>query len=214
MSPEQRARFFMPAWTLCCQRNRWFTREGFAVVEEQLLPAEGRQAIAFARQRARMRDGARAPQPFTLRDLHHGCYLVALGRDKDTERLTNKEQDRIVALVRYLAAPMDLKAIATWQAYQRGEDPGQQVRTKHFIRSRGPEAILRHLTHDLTGGQTKDWESLDEKKQAELSRLLAQRPVYGHSPKLEGRGQKAEVRKPNPKQYVLNPHKKFGSGLL
>ena len=202
MSPGQKFKYFMPAWNRCCKLNGWHTRDKAAVVDTAALTAEGRQMWALARQRALSREDS-AGRP-TLDDMRHACYIVAIKKDKETDALTNDEQDRIVALFNLLADPLDLEAMQIWTAYQRGENPGNKKRRKWFMKSRAPEGVLRHITQDLTGGQTKDFESLDDQKEAELCRLLAQRPVYSGAPK-----------SPRSKRtYVLNPHKKFETANL
>lgn len=201
MTEGQRNRFFMPEWQKCVRANGWHTSGGFAVVDEARLNEEGRQAVALARQRARMRDGALlcGPQPFTLSDLRHGCYIVAIRRDKETEHLSNDDQDRIVALFKLLADPDDLAALQNWQAYQRGENPGNRKRRKWFIKSRAPEAVSRHIAMDLTRGRTKDLESLSDQEESNLARVLAQRPVYTGAPKaVNGK-----------RNYQLDPNRKF-----
>ncbi len=201
MTEGQKTRFFMPEWQRCCRLNGWHTRDKAAVIDVSKLTAEGRQVFALARQRAVTED-----RQVDLRDVRHACYIVAIRKDKDTEALTNDEQDRIVALFRLLADPLDLGARGTWEAYQRGENPGNKKRRRYFIRSRAPEAVLRHMTMDLTSGQTKDFSSLDDKKEAELARLLAQRPIYPGSSVTTGKSRK--------RTYVLNPHKKFETASL
>lgn len=206
MSPGQRNRFFMPPWQRCCRLNGWHTQDGAAAPargEWQVTSDEMRKVITFARQLSVTKRGTPA---FTLREMHHACYIVALGRDKETEHLTNDDQDRIVALVNYLADPLDLKACQVWQAYQRGENPGNKKRRQWFIKSRAPEAVSRHIALDLTQGRTKDLESLSDQEEANLARLLAQRPVY------PGAKAKGENRKSGNRTYVLNPHKKFSQG--
>jgi hypothetical protein len=217
MTPAQKFNFFMPAWNKAVHANGWHTRD-HAAAGVEATSAELLDLISIAKKFSMKERGTPF---FTLRDLRHACTILCLGRDKDTDKLNNSEQDHIVALFHLLAQPMSIAARTKYDAYQRGENPGKKVRRQYFIKSRAPEAVLRHLTHDLTGGRTKDWESLEDSKQAELARLLKQRPIYGHSPRIQqeeaeragkGSGSAASAvscSKSGPKNYVLDPGKTF-----
>lgn len=181
----------MPPWQRCCKLNGWHTRDKAAVVDESKLTAEGRQVFTLARQMAL----GRGSNP-TLDDMRHACYIVAIKKDKETEHLTNDEQDRIVALFNLLADPDDIAARNIWEAYQRGENPGNKKRRKWFIKSRAPEAVSRHIAMDLTQGRTRDLESLSDQEEANLARLLAQRPKYVGAPAAP-RSQRTYQLKPN-----------------
>jgi hypothetical protein len=222
MTDAQKFKFFMPAWTACCKANGWHTRDYTAVIDASRLNEEGRQMFALARQRS-----LAAKRGMTLSDLRHACYIVCLTRDKATSALNNSEQDHIVALFNVLKDPLSLAARAVWEAYQRGENPGNKNRRKYFIKSRAPEGVLRHLTADLTQNQTKEWESLDDNGQKNLARLLAQRRIYGRpeamvqGPKSKVQSQRpdaggspggAQSKAPSPKNYVLNPQLVFTKG--
>jgi hypothetical protein len=195
MTEPQKFKYFMPAWNACVKANGWCTREGAAVVDVSRLNEEGRQVFAIARQMAIVE----GRQP-TLRDVRRACYVRCIKRNKDTDSLNNNEQDHIVALFKLLTDPDDLAARATWDAYERGENPGNKVRRKWFIKSRAPEATLRHITQDLTSGRTKDHESLSEGEEKNLARLLAQRPNYRKPQNIPLGGRR---------QYQLDPNKTF-----
>jgi hypothetical protein len=226
MTPSQKFNFFMPAWNAAVKANGWHTRGGAAAgYEGRVTCDEMGKVITFARQMWlargwRSEDGSRMVEGPTLRDLRHACTVVCLGRDKDTDKLNNKEQDHIVALFKLLANPLSIAARTTFDAYQRGENPGGKVRQNYFIKSRAPEAVVRHLTMDLTGGRTRDPESLTDEEKHNLARLLAQRPVYGHrakvsSPQSSVHSQPAAtaaVAKPNPKHYVMKPELVYTKG--
>jgi len=215
MTEAQKFKFYFPAWNRCVRANGWFTQAGAAVVDEARLNEEGRKVLTLARQIG----AARQHRP-TIDHLRHAAHIVALGRDKSSEHLTNAEVDKVVCLFNLLANPNNLTAITQWHAYQRGEDPGAVKRQKYFIHSRAPEAVLRKLTFDLTSGRTRDPEALDDNERKALARLLAQRGVYGHKSKIEDRSSKiaGPTSKPNSqlptsnsgkKDYVLKPQLVF-----
>ena len=206
MTDLQRTRFYFPAWNLCCRANGWKMAGSRLVFDAGALTEEGRKAVTLANQRALMEH-----RPVTLDDLRHGVHIVALGRDKSSEHLTNAEVDRVVALFHYLRAPEDLTAVMKWTAYERGEDPGQLRRIEFVIRS-VPEALQRHIALDMIG--TRDWESASLAQKLILSRRIAQWKSGKRAGKAESGKRKAEtgnlpaaVAAGN--SYQLDPNKKF-----
>jgi hypothetical protein len=202
----------------------WHTRDGAAVVDIARLENEALQVVEIANKMA-----GREQRRTTLRDLRHACTVLCLGRDKDTDTLNNSEQDYIVSLFKVLANPLDIAARSAFESYKAGKNPGAVKRQKYFIHSRAPEAVLRKLTFDLTSGRTRDPEALDDDERQALARLLAQRGVYGHRPKIqqeqaeltevggqksEAGGQTSDIRPPasGPKDYVMNPQLTFTKG--
>ncbi|HOQ48170.1 MAG TPA: hypothetical protein PLH97_10995 [Verrucomicrobiota bacterium] len=175
MTNGQKYKFYFPAWNACCQANGWHTSDGFATVDESRLSEEGRKVLTFARQRALMRDGVKllAAQPVKLDDLRHGAHWVALGRDKSSEDLTNAEVDRVVALFQVLTDPDDLGARLKWDAYLRGEDPGEVKRLDWSIRHAAPDAYVRTIAADKFG--TRAWEHLNVNQKRQLAITLTER---------------------------------------
>ncbi len=214
MSPNQKAHFYFPAWNNCCRANAWKVQGGFATVDEARLSDESRKILAFARQRAMMRDGAvlLEAQPVRLDDLRHAAHILALGRDKSSDKLTNAEVDRVVCLFKLLADPDDLGARLAWDAYQRGEDPGETKRLEYFIRQT-PEAYVRHISADKFG--TREWENLTQIQKRDLAKTLSQRnrtkqarpeSTMKHNGTTEPAAAPA---RPAAGQYTLKPHLTF-----
>lgn len=107
MTDKQSRRFYFPAWrqalatfarterkVLVCLRpddemvaRLWQIAEGIAEADLRTIQAE---------------------------DLRHACHVVALGRDKSSKLLSNKEVDRVVALFKLLQDPCNIDAVMTW----------------------------------------------------------------------------------------------------
>jgi hypothetical protein len=169
MTDSQKKFFYFPAWNACVQANGWRMAKGRLVVkaEARMQNAELNHVFTFAEQRAMM-----ARRGLTKDDLRHGCHLLALGRDKSSNDLTNADLDHVVTLFRLLTNPLDLNARLAWDAYARGEDPGAVKRVEYFIR-RCPEAYVRAIAADKFG--TRNWENLTVKQKGLLSMTLANR---------------------------------------
>lgn len=167
MTDAQKFRFYFPAWNDCVRANNWRVENKFVVIDNSRLTAEGRVVLTFAQQRATMRDGATPgrPQPVTMDDLRHGAHWLALGRDKSSEHLNNAEVDRVVALFRLLQDPDDLGARMKWDAFQRGEDPGEVKRLDYAITHAAPDGYVRKISEDKFGSRQWEWLTVAQKRQ-------------------------------------------------
>lgn len=175
MTDAQKYKFYFPAWTACVAANNWRVSKKAVVLDESRLTEEGRKVLTFARQRAAARDGVTPgrPQPVTLDDLRHGAHWLALGKDKSSENLTNADVDRVVTLFRLLQDPDDLDARMKWDAFERGEDPGEVKRLDWSIRNAAPEAYARTVSAGLFG--SRSWELLTVAQKRRLAMTLNER---------------------------------------
>ena len=105
MTEKQQRRFFFPRWTEACRALKWSEASGRLQVDEAKLNDHGRRAFAAAVQRAGREH--RAP---TMSDLRHGVIIAAIGRDKDTLKLSNSEQNSILDYMRLCANECDIGA--------------------------------------------------------------------------------------------------------
>ncbi len=105
MTEKQQRRFFFPRWTEACRVLKWSEASGRLTIDKEKLNAHGRRAFAAAVQRAGREH--RAP---TMSDLRHGVIIAAIGRDKDTLKLSNSEQNSILDYMRLCANECDIGA--------------------------------------------------------------------------------------------------------
>jgi hypothetical protein len=108
MTEKQRTRFYFPAWNVAVKANGWHMKDcrlQIAPAGRDRLSDLGRTVVAEALRRA----GSEARGP-RLDDLRHACHVVALGRDKSSAKLDNREVDKVVALFRLLTEETDIAA--------------------------------------------------------------------------------------------------------
>lgn len=105
----------------------------------------------------------------TADDLRHAAHRVALGRDKSSSKLSNRDLDRVWALFRLLADPLNLAARLEWEHPERG------ARRRHdaVIHTAVPEAYARHVAGDKFG--TRNLDALTDEQTAALATTLRQR---------------------------------------
>lgn len=105
MTVKQQKRFFFPAWGQACRALGWRMFQGRLEMNVNTLNEFGCKVHAAAVQRA-----GSAHRAATLDDLRHGCYIVALGHDRDTLKLDNREVDAVTSLFKLLADETDIAA--------------------------------------------------------------------------------------------------------
>jgi hypothetical protein len=194
MTKAQKFRFYFPAWTACCRANGWKMQQGRLLYDASQLTEEGRKVLAFAMQRA-----VTEHRPVNVDDMRHAAHIVAIGRDKSSEHLTNDEVDRVVTLFQLLTDPEDLGYRMKWDAYQRGEDPGVVTRLDWSIRHAAPDAYVRAIAHGKFG--TRAWENLTVGQKQHLAMTLAQRRKKFHQPINRGG---TEARRTEPELSAAN----------
>jgi hypothetical protein len=105
MTDAQRKRLFFPARNEACRRLGWRMSDGRLDLLIEKLNNHSRRVVAAAVARADAEHRAAV-----LDDLRHGCYIVALGRDRQTNRLSNAEVDKVVSLFKLLVDDTDIAA--------------------------------------------------------------------------------------------------------
>lgn len=105
MTPAQHTRFYFPNWLGTCRRLGWRLADGRLQVEEARLNQHAQRVLAAGTARAAAEH--RAP---VLDDLRHGVHAVALGRDKSSKQLTNRELDCVVAFMQLMIQETNIGA--------------------------------------------------------------------------------------------------------
>lgn len=167
MTTVQAKKLYWPLWSKAL-RMAWFKHptDGLVIQSAEPLAAE----ITLAAQ-----ESADAEfRSVTANDLRHAAHRMALGRDKSSSHLTNRELDRIVALFRILGDPDDLKARLEYDHPERGE----RRRQDYVVRTAVPEAYARHVAADKFG--TTNLDGLNDHQTRELAMTLRCRSAAGH----------------------------------
>ena len=134
MTVNQQRRFFFPAWAAACRALGWKMVDGRLVLADGHRNEHQTKVIAAANARAATHH--RAP---TLDDLRHGCYIVALGRDRDTLTLNNHEVDAVTNLFKLLVNECDVGA----EMALSDPDIGERKRLLiHISRLKIPDAVI------------------------------------------------------------------------
>jgi hypothetical protein len=159
MTKAQQTRFYFPAWNRCAAANHWLIRAG-RLVGKRLETHGGPQSTNLYHQvwtaaQARAADHHRAVIPD---DLRHACHQVALGHDKPSADLTNKEVDRVVTLFAILQDPDNLDAQIDWDH----PDEAARKRLVHSIGNLAPFPYIDQICRDKFGAAytTPFWEDL------------------------------------------------------
>jgi len=174
MTEAQRTRFYFPAWGKACHANDWH------MVKGRLLAKRAKQhgvpdvdALYQSIWNAAEALALQAHRAVTAEDLRHACHVVAVGRDKSANDLTNGEVDKVVNLFRLLAEPDDLDAILAIQHPENSE----RTRLVHSLKKRAPEAKLLAIARNLKtwSGEWEPpfWEDMPIEALKTLSRIIA-----------------------------------------
>lgn len=169
MTKRQQTKLYFPAWHAAAAAHGWKAGKGQLIGER--LECWGGPNMDDIYQRiwtiAEQRAGAACgPMPD---DFRHACHVVALGRDKSSYELDNKELDRVVALFRLLAEPDDLAATMTWLNPQEE----QRKRMLWWIRNRCVESYVVAVAREKFG--TDNWQALSCEGVKELHMTLKHR---------------------------------------
>ena len=149
MTAPQHKYFYLPAWTACSRACQWNTQAGIWGPGRTVEGAEdaGRlaQVMTYAKQLAgREHRGPRSD------DFRHACHIAALGQNKSSLDLTNKEVTRVACLFKVLADPLNIDAQLDWADPERAEKRNLIA----AVKAKAPEAYWRaiskgrfHTTH-------------------------------------------------------------------
>jgi hypothetical protein len=104
-------------------------------------------------------------------DLRHAAHQLALGRAASSQALSNRDLDRVWALFRLLADPLDLTARLEWEHPERGE----RRRQLHVARTAMPAPYAREVLRDKFGRSQLEVLRDDQLRQAALTLRLRRR---------------------------------------
>ena len=136
MTPPQHKKYIRD-WASCAKANGWKMVKGRLVMNEARLNDHGRKVHAAAVQRA----GGEHRAP-VLEDLRHGIHVVALGRDKSSKTMNNRETDAVFALFKLLVNECDIAA--DWKLNK--PEIGERERLLIRINRLGiPDAIILEI---------------------------------------------------------------------
>ena len=105
MTVKQQRLFFFPAWQAACRALGWRMVKGRLEMDEARMNEHGRKVLTAALALA-----LKQRRAANLDDLRHGCYVVALGHDCDTLKMTNKQVDAVTSLIKLLVNDTDIAA--------------------------------------------------------------------------------------------------------
>ena len=105
MTTKQQKRFFFPLWNQTCRALGWKMEDGRLVLPDGRRNEHQKKVIAEASALAAKEH--RAP---VLNDLRHGCYIVALGHDVKTLKMSNQQVDKVTSLFKLLVNDTDIAA--------------------------------------------------------------------------------------------------------
>ena len=135
MTKKQQRRFFFPAWSAVCRALGWRMVAGRLELGGGRAANEHRSRVIAAATAIAAKEH-RAP---TLDDLRHGCYVVALGCDRDTLKLNNREVDAVTSLFKLLVDETNIAA----DLRLSNPDIGERERlVRAIIRLRVPDALI------------------------------------------------------------------------
>ena len=137
MTEKQQKRFYFPNWATCVAANGWKQVKGRLELDEAKLNDHGRKVLAAAQAIATGQH--RAP---VLDDLRHGVHVVALGRDKSSTKLNNRELDQVVALMKLMVNETDIAADQTLSNPALGERERLLIR---IHRLKVPDAMIHQI---------------------------------------------------------------------
>lgn len=87
--------------------------------------------------------------PLLADDMRHACHAVALGKNKSSRDLNNRDLDKIFALFKLLADPDDLDALLALQ----NPETAERTRLVHGIRAAAPFPYIDALCRDRFASQ-------------------------------------------------------------
>ncbi len=177
MTVKQRSRFYFPAWAAAARAHGWDSprsiqsaqrQECWATPElNQLYQAIWAQAESMAA--ARHSSHPSHPSQVLPDDFRHACHVVAIGRSKSANDLTNDECERVVALFNLLADPNDLRALMAWQS----PNEARRARIIYWIERNCVESYVVAVARDKFG--TDNWQALHYEHLRQLHMTLRNR---------------------------------------
>lgn len=170
MTPAQSAMYFR-AWGRVSKLHGWRTSGGRIVgvqaaswgrpVTSELYAAVWELARVLADE---------AMSDVTPDHIRHAVTHLALGEHVSSREYTNKQFDRVLALLRLLTDPDDVKAMLDWQ--DRDGHRGRRVRQEYTLRH-AQGAYVRSVSADKDG--TRNWQALDDERLNQLHMTIKNR---------------------------------------
>jgi hypothetical protein len=156
MTAKQRVLYFK-LWRKAAQAQGWIQKNG-RVHEPARMESQPQAIWDIAQSHAEI---------ITERDLRHAAHQLALGSDKPTNTLSNRDLDLLFAVFQHLAQPT---LIPLQQA-----DSGERRRHLHFLQNRVIPSALRSLALDTC--KTEDIDTLTTRQLHQLVITLKNRPA-------------------------------------
>lgn len=161
---------YFRAWHAAAKAHGWTTKAGVAAALaahhagevwqspelDRLLSAIYQLALSIAE---------REQREVCVDDLRPACAVAALGRQVSSKTFTNAEFDQVLALLRLLADPQNLKNLI---AFQNCAADGERRRHVHQI-TRAPEPYWKRIAADRFGHTDLDRLTLDQLRQLSLT---------------------------------------------
>ena len=171
MTDKQHKYFYLRAWTQAFAAN-WQRDRGTLLRKEGRSGTRLDQVEDVAAERAWKRTSR-----VTAEDLRHACHVVAIGHDKSSLDLNNRELDKLVSLFRILTDPDDLNA----QIALDNPEVEARRRLEWSVEHCGlDDAYMLHIVHSKFG--TKNWRSLPDPQLRQLVVTLKNRHPSPKSP--------------------------------
>jgi len=180
MTPEQRRRFYFPAWGKVASKYDWrmekrrlicdlgALQEAVNGWQEQTAREVMLNVLRYAGHFARQNHRAIEPD-----DLRHACNFVA-AKVMSSDQLTGKQLQRVVCLFDVLAAPMNLRAIRRWENPEAQEREDLVAQIGKLANEAAIRAICRNSSFDRA-----NWRDLPTSGLTWLRRTLLQRQGGG-----------------------------------
>lgn len=165
MTVSQRRHLYFPAW------NRAFDVHWF-LTGQRVAPKDPRPASAVRDQVETMAAAIalRAGRALSKDDIRHAAHIVALGRDKSANDLSNQEIEKVVAFFRIIADPDDLTAHMTFDADSADSSDRMHWALQHSALG---ENYVRAVCRGKFG--TPRWEGLSPSQLRQLVITIKQR---------------------------------------
>jgi hypothetical protein len=181
MTEKQRKFFYFPAWHKCAKANDW------VMVKGRLLANVDTQREEFDRWPEPAREQVlkvlnyadklawHQNRSVTAEDLRHACNIAAAAK-QSSDKLDNKETNRVVVLFQLLADPDDLNAVMDWEHPENVERKSFVA----FLKKRAKETTIVAISKRAF--KTIFWEDLELGKLRWLAKTLKGREKSYRAP--------------------------------
>jgi hypothetical protein len=140
MTPAQKTRFYLPAWTAAWRAN-WHMVEGRVTALPNLPPNEFRDTVAAVAAELCAKED-RLPK---ADDIRRACTFVAT-KKHSSKGLNTAQTNRLVSLLKLLVNPENLAAMVGWTSPQQAADQALDARLRKF-----PQAYAEQISYGKFG---------------------------------------------------------------